>query len=50
MTQQVEKKYPIEKKYPTEDQADMSRRVLKEMNDTADRAIDEQTGRTAPGK
>jgi hypothetical protein len=30
---------------PKEDQADESRRVLREMNDRANRAIDEQTGR-----
>jgi hypothetical protein len=30
---------------PKEDQAEVSRCVLREMNDKADRAIDEQTGR-----
>ena len=40
MTQQIENP-------PTDDQADKSRRVLKEMCDKADRAIDEQTGRRA---
>jgi hypothetical protein len=33
---------------PKKDQVDESRRVLREMWDKADRAIDEQTARTAP--
>ena len=32
---------------PKKDQVDETRRVLREMNDRADRAIDEQTGRRA---
>ena len=39
-----------DKKYSTEDQIDESRRVLKEMNDAADKAIDEQTARNVPKK
>ena len=39
-----------DKKYSTEDQIDESRRVLKEMNDKADKAIDEQTARNVPRK
>jgi hypothetical protein len=33
---------------PKKDQVDETRRVLREMWDKADRAIDEQTARTAP--
>ncbi|MGB8235315.1 MAG: hypothetical protein WCF35_05605 [Pseudolabrys sp.] len=32
---------------PAKDQVEETRRVLREMNDRADRAIDEQTGRRA---
>jgi hypothetical protein len=33
---------------PTKDQVAESRRVLREMNDKADRAIDEQVARSTP--
>jgi hypothetical protein len=35
---------------PEKDQVEETRRVLREMWDKADRAIDEQTGRSAPRK
>jgi hypothetical protein len=35
---------------PKKDQVEQSRRVLREMWDKADRAIDEQTRRSAPRK
>ena len=35
---------------PKEDQVEATRRVLREMNDRANRAIDQQTGRSTPRK
>ena len=49
MTQQVSNKAALTTPVnPTKDQVIESRRVLKEMNDKADRAIDEQSARSTP--
>ena len=49
MTQQISNKatltMPVD---PTKDQVAETRRILREMNDKADRAIDEQVARSTP--
>ena len=51
MTQQVNNKATLKTPVdPKKDQVDETRRVLEEMWDKADRAIDEQTGRSTPRK
>jgi hypothetical protein len=46
MTRQIKTDATLSKPVdPKEDQVEATRRVLREMNDRADRAIDEQTGR-----
>ena len=51
MTQQINNNATLSTPVdPKKDQVEETRRVLREMWDKADRAIDEQTGRSTPRK